>query len=62
MKLFIDFATGTWGPAASVVIFDDYDVPESLTEGQHVIDFLEDAPDSDINNLGFALYQNQFKD
>ncbi len=62
MKLFIDFHTGTWGTSNSVVIFDTDDVPLDETEGQDVLDFLESASDSDINNLGFAMYQRQFKD
>lgn len=66
MKLFIDFCTGTWGEASSIVIFDadeegmlmDNDGGDSAT----VISYLDNASDSEIMALGFEVYQRQFKD
>ena len=58
MKLYIDYSTGTWGDAEHLVVFDADCAGSYMDKGGDaytVLAFLENASDSEINDLGYSL-------
>ena len=55
MKLYIDYATGTWGDAEHLVVFDAAEVDGSGGDAYTVLGYLDNASDSEINDLGYSI-------